>query len=297
MELANGSFSVVDRDDVETLLQQDLPDAVLDAYERGEAIVSDPVFLSMDDELSITRWTPSSQEAYYRALEPLYERTDLTPEQLDAAIPDPDAVIAVPAQAVEVRGQTAYGVLLSPAAAERAGIATAVTTVVAVFDEVQAEGVYDRIIADAENTSLGEAGVNAWVERGPQPADPWLWLIAGATIVLVIGAGAVCLGLARFERRPDDATLTAVGGSRGVRRRINAWQAAIIVGIGSVVGTIAGQIPMWGIAQTTDALRFWADAPWLWLGLLAFGLPLLVTAVSWLVSPRHPDLTRRTAIA
>ncbi|MFS0866444.1 FtsX-like permease family protein [Microbacterium sp. 179-B 1A2 NHS] len=113
----------------------------------------------------------------------------------------------------------------------------------------------------------------------------------------MIGAGAVCLGLARFERRPDDATLTAVGGSRAMRRSINAWQGAIIVGIGAVVGTIAGQIPMWGIAHTTASMRFWADAPWLALGILAVGLPVVVAAVSWLVAPRAPDLTRRTAIA
>lgn len=297
MELANGSFAVVDRDDVETLLQMDVPDDVLDAFARGEAIVADTAFLSADGHLEITRWTPDSQDAYYRALEPFYERNDLTAEQLDAAVPDPDEVIRVAARGVETDRQTSFGVLLSPAAAERAGIALAVTTVIAVFDEPQAEGVYDRIVADAEDAALRDGGVNAWIERGPQPPDPWLWLIAGATVVLVIGAGAVCLGLARFERRPDDATLTAIGGSRGLRRRINAWQAVIIVGIGSVAGTIAGQIPMWGLAQTTDALRYWNDAPWLWLGLLAFGLPLVVMAVSWMVSPRYPDLTRRTAIA
>ncbi len=298
MELANGSwFAVADVGDVEALLQQDVPDDMLDAFVRGGAIVADAVALSSDGHVEITRWTTESQEAYYRSLEPLYERTDLTPEEIDAIVPDPDEVIRVAAQGIDADRQTSYGVLISPAAAKEAGIALSVTTVIALFDEPQPEGVYDRIIADSENAALGDGGINAWIERGPQPADPWLWLIAGATMVLVIGAGAVCLGLARFERRPDDATLTAVGGSRGVRRRINAWQAAIIVGIGSVVGTIAGQIPMWGIAQTTDALRYWADAPWLWLGLLAFGLPLVVTVVSWFVSPRHPDLTRRTAIA
>jgi signal transduction histidine kinase len=35
--------------------------------------------------------------------------------------------------------------------------------------------------------------------------------------VLVLGASAVALGLARFERRPDDATLAAVGATRALR--------------------------------------------------------------------------------
>lgn len=295
--LANGSFAVVDPEHLEALVQKDLPGATVAAFEEGTAIVTDRWFVSPSNELEITQWTPRSQEQYYASLEQIATRTDLTPEEIDAAVVDPDAVLTLPARFVEGARQQSFGVLLSPAAAAELGIRLAPAYVIAMFTEVQADGVYDRMIADAENATLADGGLSAWVERGPQPADPWLWLIAGATVALVIGAGAVCLGLARFERRPDDATLTAIGGSRGVRRRINAWQGAIIVGIGAIVGTIAGQIPMWGITQSTDYLRFWDDAPWMWLALLALGLPLLVTVVSWVVSPRHPDLTRRTAIA
>ncbi len=297
MELANGSFVVVAPDDVEAVIQHDLPESTLEAFRAGGALSTDRWFVSPEGELAITQWTVGSQEEYYRALEPLWERQDLTRAELDAAVPDPDDVLRVPATVIDDAPEQSFGIIVSPAAAERLGIAVAPSTVLALFDEVQADGVYDKITADAENSALGDANLSMWVERGPQPADPWLWLIAGATIVLVVGAGAVCLGLARFERRPDDATLTAIGGSRSVRRRINAWQALIIVGIGAVVGTVAGQIPMWGIAQHTVYMRYWSDSPWLWLAALAFALPLAVTAVSWLVSPRHPDLTRRTAIA
>ena len=33
-----------------------------------------------------------------------------------------------------------------------------------------------------------------------------------------------------------------------------------------------------------------------WLAVLALGLPVAITFVAWLVPPRHPELTRRTAI-
>lgn len=117
----------------------------------------------------------------------------------------------------------------------------------------------------------------------------------------MLGAGGVALGLARIERRPDDATLSAVGATTGLRRRIAAWQALIIVGVGSVTGTVAGIIPMTGVVLQSQgepqyALRL-ADAPWLWLGLLAVGLPVAIAAVSWLLPPRRADLTRRTVIA
>lgn len=121
-------------------------------------------------------------------------------------------------------------------------------------------------------------------------------LILGAAGALVLGASAVTLGLARVERRPDDATLAAVGSSPGLRRRIAFWQGVVVVGVGSVTGTLAGLIPMWGIVLTIDSLAM-ADTPWLWLGALALGLPLAIAIASWLVPPRHPDLTRRTTIA
>jgi hypothetical protein len=37
--------------------------------------------------------------------------------------------------------------------------------------------------------------------------------------------------------------------------------------------------------------------PWLALAGLAFALPLLIAAASWLIPPRAPELTRRTVIA
>lgn len=40
-----------------------------------------------------------------------------------------------------------------------------------------------------------------------------------------------------------------------------------------------------------------SDMPWLWILALGVALPVIIALVSWLVPPRRPDLTRRTAIA
>ena len=39
-----------------------------------------------------------------------------------------------------------------------------------------------------------------------------------------------------------------------------------------------------------------SDISWQILGLFCLGLPLAIALVNWLVPPRRPDLTRRTAI-
>lgn len=296
VNLANGTLTVASPDDVAALLPGDVSDAAVEAFRAGAAIVTDPMYLSDAGRVQLTRWTSGSQEAFYDAMNTVYA-SDLTPAEQDAALPDPDEVATLDGVRIDGAEGQQYAVLVTPETAAELGIDTAPTAVVALFDGVQDDAVYDRLTAAVDNAATADGELYLSVEYGPQPADPWLWLIAAAAVALVVGAGAVCLGLARFERRPDDATLTAVGGSIRVRRAINAWQGAIIVGIGAVVGTIAGQIPMWGVTQSATSIQYWQDAPWLWLAVLAIGLPLVVTIASWLVPPRRPELTRRTAIA
>ncbi len=108
------------------------------------------------------------------------------------------------------------------------------------------------------------------------------------------------LGLARFERRPDDATLAAVGGTPGLRRRIGLWQGLVIAGFGTFAGATAGILPpigFWLQSQTGYEPLSLADIPWWLLGALAVALPLGIAAVNWLVPPREPELTRRNVIA
>jgi len=110
----------------------------------------------------------------------------------------------------------------------------------------------------------------------------------------------VALGLARFERRPDDATLAAVGGSGLLRRNIAFWQGLVIAGFGTVAGAAAGILPPLGfVLQSRGTVQALAatDISWPTLLVVVIGLPVAVAAVNWMIPPRHPDLTRRTAIA
>jgi predicted lysophospholipase L1 biosynthesis ABC-type transport system permease subunit len=121
--------------------------------------------------------------------------------------------------------------------------------------------------------------------------------IIAAVATLVLGASAVALSLARVERRPDDATLSAVGGTAGLRRRIGFWQGLIIAGFGTIAGAAAGVLPPIGFAIQSRGDLLLADAPWTVLALFVLALPVSIALVSWLVPPRRPELIRRTSIA
>lgn len=292
----NGQLSIVAAEDVSLLLDHRVEASVLAAYRDGAAIVTSDGYLSPDGEVVLTRWTETSRNDFSNALMAVDWNVDES--KRFAHVPLPEEELAIAGRAVDTGAGSIFQVMISPETAESLGIRSTPSSLVATYDEPLPQATLDRLNLEAQSVRLPE-GAYLWLasERGPDPVAPWLWLIVAVAGVLVVGASAVVLGLARFERRPDDATLTAVGGPRRLRRGINAWQAAIIVGIGAVVGTIAGLIPVWGTAQSSPEFFRLADMPWLWLGILAIGLPVAITAVAWLVPPRHPELTRRTAIA
>ncbi|MFT4228954.1 MAG: hypothetical protein QM602_01545, partial [Microbacterium sp.] len=225
---------------------------------------------------------------------------DLSGDDSDAGTPTPVKTTTVPAMEVKLEHQPEYSLILSPKVAESLGMTVHPARFVAAYDGPAPPEVLDRIDAAMTSVRVEYGGFGYGVENGPPEAEPWLWLILGGTAALVIGASAVALGLARVERRPDDATLTAVGASTALRRGISFWHALIVTGLGGITGAIAGLLPVWGAVLAGQNVHYppqLADTPWGWLAVLALGLPLAIAVVSWLVPPRHPDLTRRTAIA
>jgi hypothetical protein len=284
--LTQGSWYVarVDPDEIETVVGQRLPASVLAAYRDGGAVVLDPAYVTDEGTVVLNELRTGDMENSW-----------------DRGAFDPVATTTVPAEVVDLGQHRNTTVLLSPAAAEKVGFVTAGGSwqLVAAFDEPPSDSAVDMVARDVYAMDSRAVNLGAYVEPGPSDAAPWLLLVVGATAVLVVGASAVALGLARVERRPDDATLAAVGGSRTLRRGVAGWQALIVAGIGMVTGVVAGILPVWGVsmaAATTSNPPSFSDMPWAWLVVLGVGLPAAIAAVSWLVPPRAPDLTRRTAI-
>ncbi|MFB7250271.1 ABC transporter permease [Microbacterium sp. NPDC056234] len=282
-------LSVIEPSEIETAIGVELSPAQLSAYRDGAAVVADPRYAS-GAEIELSAWTAA--EAFDGVVpDNIWLPADGQPatapprrtETLDAIVLDlphqPTAIAIAPEQAAEL------GITAQPA------------QVIASFAGSPSTAELDRATAHAQVLGTTAVSLAPHYEQGPSRDGFWMIPILIAVAVLVLGASAVALGLARFERRPDDATLSAVGGTRALRRGISFWQGLIIAGLGTFAGAAAGVLPPIGFAIQSRGTLLVEDIPWLELGLLAVALPLSIAVVSWLIPPRAPDLTRRTAIA
>lgn len=78
------------------------------------------------------------------------------------------------------------------------------------------------------------------VDRGTDPYHTVLTVLAVVAAVITLAAAALATGLAAADRRADLGILAAVGASPRVRRALSLWQAGVIAGLGSLLGTAAG---------------------------------------------------------
>jgi hypothetical protein len=277
-------LTIIEPDDIEALTGLALTDDELREFAEGGVIATlaeRPVpqgyatYVSDDDTAQLAFW---DAKELYTTEQPIPARTATLPVQ------------------VHVGAATGYPLVLSPAAAERHGIHTHVSSWIALFDAPPSDAMMDRLRADAETASTAGAMYDIRVENGPDSPLPWLALVLAILSVIVIAAATISLGLARIERREDDATLAAVGATTALRRRVSAWQAVIIAGVGCVLGVLLGLAGTWALTQAVPGTRM-SDAPVLWLLGIAIGLPTMIALVSLMIRPPRPDLTHRTAIA
>jgi putative ABC transport system permease protein len=141
-----------------------------------------------------------------------------------------------------------------------------------------------------------------YVERGyqtPGSTKVVLWILFGMALVLMLGGTLTATFLALSDARPDLATLSAVGASPRTRRGVAAAYAVVVGLVGAVLGAAVGFIP--GIAISYPLTRTYAllgpshylDIPWLLIGAIVVGLPLLTaSAVGLLARSRLPVVAR-----
>lgn len=302
-ELADptNNIAVIDADDVETVTGIRLTADQRRAYESGSALVTDTGLVT-DGAVEVAAWTErqwqdgSAPDNMFRPWPAGSENAG--PEPFGTA--EPVWQKTLDALVVSAREQ-GVSVAIAPATATELGLKTVPLMVFGSFAEPPTSDQRDRLNALSTGIATDTYDVSTWIEAGPASANAWLIPLLAAVAVIVLGASAVALGLARFERRPDDATLSAVGGTRLLRRNIGFWQGLVIAGFGTFAGAAAGILPPIGFMLQSrtggEQELFLADIPWLVLVGLAVALPLVIALVNWLVPPRRPDLTRRVAIA
>ena len=166
-------------------------------------------------------------------------------------------------------------------------------------------------ITEDQEGQLGEAllalsdTASVYVERGYQADDATVI----AQLVLVALGGVLMLGgtltatfLALSDARPDLATLAAVGASPRTRRAVAAAYAAVVGGVGALLGAAVGFIPGIAVTWPLTAMSYgptgsssgpFLDVPWLMVLALVVVLPALTALLVALVSRSRLPLVAR----
>jgi putative ABC transport system permease protein len=165
-------------------------------------------------------------------------------------------------------------------------------------------------VTDAAAQNLSEeanaAGGLVYVERGYQPNDETrvVQLVLGVLgAVLMLGGTLTATFLALSDARSDLATLSAVGASPRMRRRVAAAYAGVTGFVGALLGVLVGFVPGIAVsfpltsrasaAPVPGAASHYLDIPWLLIGSLVVVLPLLTALVVAATSrARLPLVTR-----
>ena len=124
-----------------------------------------------------------------------------------------------------------------------------------------------------------------------------------ALLILVVTLTSTALTLA--EQQTDQATLAALGATRGTRRVMAAGQAFLLAAVGCVLGVAVGLVPGIAISKplTSDSWdpltgqQVATDGvlviPWLYLVVLGMLVPLLAAGLAAAGIRRAPQVTRR----
>ena len=186
-----------------------------------------------------------------------------------------------------------FGIFMLPTTADRLGLVYQDSLLLASLKseptQAQTDSMYQSLRAV---TGAGEERFLARIESGPPRSEPWIWGILAISAAIAIAAAAVAIGLARFDGRRDDATLSSLGASPLLRRNFAFWQALILTGIGTLVGAGLGLIPSLGLSG--GDLPF--APPWLQLGLVVVALPLGIAGSSWLLATARSSVLKRSVI-
>jgi len=197
-------------------------------------------------------------------------------------------------QAAAVRGPVAYSLslaLMSEQTAEELNLAPQ-SGPTYLFDtsRMPTEAEVDRLTQLSENGATFSFQVEAGYES---PAGPVLLALLGASVIVVLGATAISTGLAAADGRSDLATLAAVGASPRTRRWLAMSQAAVVAFLGALLGAVAGFVPAAAIVSTL--VEWPLTVPWLVLGAVLIGVPLIAALCAGLFTRSRLPMIRRVA--
>src|SRR5262249_38296514 len=146
----------------------------------------------------------------------------------------PDSTLRVPGYLLTT-GIGHGRIIVAPSLVTRAGLATQVSSVVAVTSRMPSQSEQDKMHAQLQ----AESQDAAYVEPGaPIKTDVRILVLLVAAAAITLAAAGVATALAAADGRQDLSTLAAVGASPRVRRGLSLSQSGVIAGLGSVLGAL-----------------------------------------------------------
>ncbi|MFN3708135.1 FtsX-like permease family protein [Microcella sp.] len=187
--------------------------------------------------------------------------------------------------------------LMSHQAAEQLGLEPTPGMVIAHPTFTVGQAQQDALLELSQQLSGDPWAARAFAQTGPQDiVGPTALILVSATAAIALAASAIALGLARIDGRRDEAILGAVGATRRLRRASGFWQALLLAGLGSLVGTALGVLGAGALALPGGPLPF--APPLVPLAIIGFAVPLVIAGGAWLFAGRGAPLpTDRSAIA
>lgn len=210
------------------------------------------------------------------------------------------ATLTLDGRDVEVRAEIVHSsdwtILVTPATADRLGIATADSVAWARIADVNDSG---EVVQDIQDLFLNNAVPvsGAAVERAnyQRAIDTVLAVVIGllgvAVVIALVGVTNT-LSLSVIERRRESATLRAVGLTRRQLRASLAIEGLLIAGVGAVVGILLGLLYGWaGVASVLSVIgEVSLSVPWSDLGLV-LGIALAAGVLASVIPARSAART------
>lgn len=287
-------IAVTDLDDPSpTELWGDDPD-VTAAYERGQAVVLDPMLLAEDGTVTLGRFDTDLHKVPGLSVD-----ADAENYAMIGASDDGEQVLAMSPIADQ------HGMLWEPK--DTRSVPAVAGVAPAAFSEIGVVVPQDRI--DWAEPLLNPSGMvvrfaqeptaeqwelfslaleqdDLWVspgDAGPDWIQASLWIVAGIVALLVLTAAGILAGLAMADSRRDHRALDSTGAAPSARKTMAAAQMFVSMVVSLVLGTVAGVLPFAAMQLITDLTVAWI--PWWQLLALTVALPVVAAGVTWLVTP------------
>ncbi|MFJ9522012.1 FtsX-like permease family protein [Kitasatospora sp. NPDC101801] len=214
------------------------------------------------------------------------------------------STVSLPGVAVTGTAQAARAVM-SPAAARAAGLLSVDQQSVWRPARTLTSAEVQRVTSAVVQTGPGKLAVERGYQEGS--GNALVLGLAAAASAVAIAAAAIATGLAATDSRGDLATLAAVGATPGIRRRLSAFQCAVVAAMGASIGALAGLVPAAALQRVQNlgieaklgsgSFRIGSNPlviPWPELAALVIGLPLLAWVLAAAFTRSRVALARRT---